>query len=327
MSFITIKNLSKTYKVASSTKGAKGAFKNFFNRQYKEIKALENISFTIEPGELVGYIGPNGAGKSTTIKVMSGILMPDGGECSVNGFIPYKQRKEYVKNIGVVFGQRSQLWWDVPVYDSFYLLKDIYQIPEDIFKQMKDDLIEKLNLQDFINTPVRQLSLGQRMRCELAASLLHRPPVLFLDEPTIGLDAVSKLAVREFIQTINRDYNTTVILTTHDMDDIEALCQRVIVIGKGKILFDGSVSELRRLVGKERRLTIDFNKSYPDCSLPDCDLLEIKDKRAIYAFNPQDVKVSELIKYAADNYEVEDIFVQNAAIEEIIADLYKVLEI
>jgi len=327
MHSIIVKNLSKTYKVASSGKGFKGAVKNFFNRKYKEIKALENISFTIQPGELVGYIGPNGAGKSTTIKVMSGILMPDGGECSVNGFVPYKERKEYVKNIGVVFGQRSQLWWDVPVHESFYLLKDIYQIPDGVFNQMKDDLIAKLHLEEFLNTPVRQLSLGQRMRCDLAASLLHRPAVLFLDEPTIGLDAVSKLAVREFIQSINRDYNTTVILTTHDMDDIEALCQRVIVIGKGKILFDGSVNELRRLVGKERRLTIDFNKAYPNCTLPDCDLLEVKNRRAVFAFNPQDVKVSELIKYAAAAYEVEDIFVQNAAIEEIIADLYKVLEI
>jgi len=327
MHSIIVKNLSKTYRIAKSGKGFSGAVKNFFNREYKEIKALENISFTIKPGELVGYIGPNGAGKSTTIKVMAGILTPDGGECSVNGYIPYKQRKEYVKNIGVVFGQRSQLWWDVPVFESFELLKDIYQIPDAIFNQMKDDLIAKLKLEDFLHTPVRQLSLGQRMRCELAASLLHRPAVLFLDEPTIGLDAISKLAVREFIQSINRDYNTTVILTTHDMDDIEALCQRVIVIGKGKILFDGSISELRRLVGKERRLTIDFNREYQDCTLPDCDLLEIKDKRAVFAFNPQDVKVSDLIKYAAAAYEVEDIFVQNAAIEEIIADLYKVLEI
>lgn len=327
MHSIIVKNLSKTYRIAKSGKGFSGTVKNFFNREYKEIKALENISFTIEPGELVGYIGPNGAGKSTTIKVMAGILTPDSGECSVNGFIPYKQRKEYVKNIGVVFGQRSQLWWDVPVFESFELLKDIYQIPNAVFIQMKADLIAKLKLEDFLHTPVRQLSLGQRMRCELAASLLHRPAVLFLDEPTIGLDAISKLAVREFIQSINRDYNTTVILTTHDMDDIEALCQRVIVIGKGKILFDGSISELRRLVGKERRLTIDFNREYPDYTLPDCDLLEIKDKRAVYAFNPQDVKVSDLIKYAAATYEVEDIFVQNAAIEEIIADLYKVLEI
>ena len=182
-----------------------------------DVKAVEDISFSIEKGEIVGYIGPNGAGKSTTIKILSGILIPDSGKCQINGMMPWKNRSKYVKNIGVVFGQRSQLWWDIPAEDTFDLLKDIYDIPEDEYQATKEDLIKRLNLQDIINIPVRQLSLGQRMRCEIAASLLHNPEILFLDEPTIGLDAVSKQLVRDFVKKLNKDKQTTVILTSHDM--------------------------------------------------------------------------------------------------------------
>ena len=206
---------------------------------------MDDISFTIRDGEMVGYMGPNGAGKSSTIKVLSGILTPEGGTCRVNGRIPWKERKEHVKHIGVVFGQRSQLWWDVPVMDSFFLLKDIYSVPDAVFRETCTELTELLSLEEILKTPARQLSLGQRMRCEIAASLLHRPDILFLDEPTIGLDAVSKLAVREFIKKLNHEHKTTVILTTHDMQDIEALASRIILIGKGGVLMDGTLSDVR----------------------------------------------------------------------------------
>lgn len=242
---ITVNGINKSFKVAKRTAGVGSAFKALFRREYTEVAALSDISFSIGQGEVVGYIGPNGAGKSTTIKVMSGILVPDSGTCSIMGFTPWLERVKYVKNIGVVFGQRSQLWWDVPVIDSFELLRDIYDVPEHEYRSNLTLLTETLDLSGLLNTPVRQLSLGQRMRCELAASLLHSPSILFLDEPTIGLDAVSKLAVREFIKVINKEKGVTVILTTHDMNDIEALAQRILLIGKGRLLYDGGVDELR----------------------------------------------------------------------------------
>lgn len=327
MGRIVLQNIEKTFKVSTRKEGFKASVKNFFKREYKYIKALENINFKIDNGELVGYIGPNGAGKSTTVKIMSGILVPDSGVCTVGGIIPWKQRKKHVKNIGVVFGQRSQLWWDVPVVDSFELLKDIYEIEDTVYKKMKKDLIERLEIGSFINMPVRQLSLGQRMRCELTASLLHNPSTLFLDEPTIGLDAISKLAVRDFINDINKKYNTTVILTTHDMDDIEALCERVIVIGKGQILFDGNIHRLRGLVEDERRLTIEFAKEYDNHIIEKATLRNFDGKKAIFGFNPEKISASEIIKEVSNTYEIKDILVENASIEEIIADLYGVLEI
>jgi ABC-2 type transport system ATP-binding protein len=242
---IKVERLSKTYKVARRNSGLREAIKSLYSREYEEIKALDDISFTISNGEMVGYIGPNGAGKSSTIKVLSGILTPDSGKCVIDGKIPWKERKSHVRDIGVVFGQRSQLWWDVPVIDSYELIKDIYSIPNDKYQRNLEELVELLSLSQMIKTPVRQLSLGQRMRCEIAAALLHSPKILFLDEPTIGLDAVSKLAVREFILDLNKNHNTTVILTTHDMQDIEALTSRILLIGKGKILLDGSLEKLK----------------------------------------------------------------------------------
>ena len=223
MSFIEVKQISKTFKVAKKKSGLKESIKSFFKREFIDVKAVEDISFSIEKGEIVGYIGPNGAGKSTTIKILSGILVPDSGQCKINNMTPWKDRVKYVKKIGVVFGQRSQLWWDIPAEDTFDLLKDIYEIPEKEYLETKEDLVKKLNLQDIINIPVRQLSLGQRMRCEIAASLLHNPELLFLDEPTIGLDAVSKQVVRDFIKKLNKEKKTTVILTSHDMADITPL--------------------------------------------------------------------------------------------------------
>ncbi|RKP55114.1 ATP-binding cassette domain-containing protein [Cohnella endophytica] len=242
---ITVSGISKSFKVAKRTSGVKSAFKALFRREYTEVAALNDISFAIKPGEIVGYIGPNGAGKSTTIKVMSGILVPDKGSCSIMGYTPWLDRVKYVQNIGVVFGQRSQLWWDVPVIDSFDLLRDIYDVPEAEYQENLKLLTETLDLGDLIHTPVRQLSLGQRMRCEIAASLLHSPSILFLDEPTIGLDAVSKIAVRQFISRINQEKGVTIILTTHDMNDIEALASRILLIGKGTLLYDGDIGTLR----------------------------------------------------------------------------------
>jgi len=241
-----MENVCKSYKVAKRNAGFKEACKALFHREYEVIHALSKISFTITDGEMVGYIGPNGAGKSSTIKILSGILTPDSGTVLVDGRIPYKDRIAHVSQIGVVFGQRSQLWWDVPVIDSFELLKDIYSIPNSQFKENVEELTELLGLQELLRSPTRQLSLGQRMRCEIAASLLHSPKILFLDEPTIGLDAVSKIAVREFIKKQNKIHGTTVILTTHDMQDIEALSQRIILVGKGKILLDGKLEDIKK---------------------------------------------------------------------------------
>lgn len=247
---IAMEHVCKSYKVAKRGAGMKEACKAFFHPRAERVVALHDVSFTISEGEVVGYIGPNGAGKSSTIKILSGILTPESGACTVDGRIPWKNRMEHVRNIGVVFGQRSQLWWDVPVIDSFGLLKDIYSIPASVYRQSLDELTQLLGLRELLKTPTRQLSLGQRMRCEVAASLLHQPKVLFLDEPTIGLDAVSKLAVRDFVKSINRERKTTVILTTHDMQDIEALASRIILIGKGHVLLDGTIEDMRMAVGE-----------------------------------------------------------------------------
>ena len=243
---IQAEHLQKTFRVRKRNAGFKNAAKAFFSREYEEIHALNDVSFRIEDGEAVGYIGPNGAGKSSTIKILSGILTPDSGTCVIDGRVPWKDRRAHVSQIGVVFGQRSKLWWDVPVIDSFELIRDIYAVTEDVYKRNLRDLTDLLNLSEILKTPARSLSLGQRMRCEIAASLLHDPRILFLDEPTIGLDAVSKIAVREFVLDMNKRRGTTVILTTHDMQDVEALAQRVLLIGKGRILLDGTLDDIRR---------------------------------------------------------------------------------
>lgn len=243
---IQAEHLQKTFRVRKRNASFKNAAKAFFSREYEEIHALNDVSFRIEDGEAVGYIGPNGAGKSSTIKILSGILTPDSGTCVIDGRVPWKDRRAHVSQIGVVFGQRSQLWWDVPVIDSFELIRDIYAVAEEVYKRNLRDLTDLLNLSEILKTPARSLSLGQRMRCEIAASLLHDPRILFLDEPTIGLDAVSKIAVREFVLDMNKRRGTTVILTTHDMQDVEALAQRVLLIGKGRILLDGTLDDIRR---------------------------------------------------------------------------------
>lgn len=259
---ITMENVCKSYKVAKRNAGFGEALKALFHREYEVIHALQDVSFTIHDGEMVGYIGPNGAGKSSTIKILSGILTPDSGKVLVNGRIPYQNRVEHVRQIGVVFGQRSQLWWDVPVIDSFELLKDIYSIPPMTYKENLEELTELLDLGELLRSPARQLSLGQRMKCEIAAALLHSPWILFLDEPTIGLDAVSKLAVREFIKKRNESHKTTVILTTHDMQDIEALSKRIILIGKGRILLDGTFDDIKRANSNIDEMVAELYRAY-----------------------------------------------------------------
>lgn len=259
---ITMQNVCKTYKVSKRDAGFSSAFKALFHKEYELIHALDGVSFTISDGEMVGYIGPNGAGKSSTIKILSGILTPEEGTCLINGLTPWKNRIEHVKNIGVVFGQRTQLWWDVPVMDSFELLKEIYRIDDHVYRRNLEQLSEMLGLSELLRTPTRQLSLGQRMRCEIAASLLHDPKILFLDEPTIGLDAVSKLAVRDFILKLNEEKKITVILTTHDMQDIEALTSRIILIGKGKILLDGTLADIKEGFESTEEGLASFYKSH-----------------------------------------------------------------
>src|SRR5690348_2287904 len=255
---IVAQGLTKTFRVAERRSGAWSAIAALVRRRYRTVHAIKDLSFALADGEVLGLIGPNGAGKSTTIKILCGILEPTSGTCDVGGLVPWRERVRHVARIGAVFGQRTQLWWDLPVIESFDLLRDIYRVSLARYARSRDELIERLDLERLLTTPVRQLSLGQRMRCEIAASLLHEPRVLFLDEPTIGLDAVAKLAVRDFVKTLNRARGVTVILTTHDMHDIEALTERVIVIGHGAILADGSLASLRRGAFAERRLWVHF---------------------------------------------------------------------
>ncbi len=244
MPIIEARGLTKEFKLFQRREGVRGAFKDLFHREYQTLRAVGGIDFFVEEGEMVGYIGANGAGKSTTIKMLTGILVPTAGEIKVNGYVPHKDREHYTRNIGVVFGQRSQLWWDIAVIESFKLLRRIYRVSEKDFQARLGLFNDILSLSDFLHLPVRKLSLGQKMRCELAAALLHNPSLLFLDEPTIGLDVLAKAKIREFLKDINQEFRTTVILTTHDLGDIEALCPRVAIIDKGRMLFDNTVENL-----------------------------------------------------------------------------------
>lgn len=319
---IELKGISKSFKVSKRNAGLKKAVKALFKREYEIVKALDNVSFTIDEGEMVGYIGPNGAGKSTTIKIMSGILNPDKGECIINGRTPWKDRINHVKDIGVVFGQRSQLWWDVPVADSFELIKDIYKVPDNKFKSNMRMLTDMLNIDEIIKVPTRQLSLGQRMRCEIAASLLHSPKILFLDEPTIGLDAVSKIAVRDFIKKINRENKTTVILTTHDTQDIEALTKRIILIGKGQVLLDGNLDDLKQKFNRVRTVTVEYSGNINEL----CRGLSFKEQysgRAVISVDTELTSISSAIAYLASKCDINDFSVDSATVDDVVVGLYK----
>lgn len=321
---ITVNGLNKSFKVAKRATGLRHAVKALFKREYTTVEALRDISFSIAPGEIVGYIGPNGAGKSTTIKVMSGILVPDSGTVRIHGYTPWLERVPYVRHIGVVFGQRSQLWWDVPVMDSFELLRDIYKVPDAEYRANLGLLTETLDLGDIVRMPVRQLSLGQRMRCEIAASLLHSPSILFLDEPTIGLDAVSKIAVRQFIQTINKEKGVTVILTTHDMNDIEALAKRILLIGKGALLYDGSLDQLRGRFAGRKSITIDYRSTAAaPLQLPGVSVVSWSPERATLSIDTESVTMADVLARLSGHVELIDLAVDAQPIEDIIVQLYK----
>lgn len=327
MSFINVDCISKTFKVAKRNSGLKAALKSFFKREYTYIDAVKNVSFSIEKGEIVGYIGPNGAGKSTTIKMLSGILLPTAGNIRVNGLDPFKDRKKYVSNIGVVFGQRSQLSWDIPAEDTFDLLKDIYDLSDKEYQKTKTELVNLLNIQEVMKQPVRSLSLGQRMRCEIAASLLHKPKILFLDEPTIGLDAESKKIVRDFIKKLNKNHKTTVILTTHDMTDIEALAKRIILIGKGELLYDGTLSNLKKKYGSYKEVLVSTNEKIDKIRLKGI----IKKSKNIngYSFiiDSNLLSLSKLLNNLSLKYVINDIDIKNESIDDVILKLYHDYEI
>ncbi len=292
-------------------------------REYSTKVALDNVSFAVATGDCVGYIGPNGAGKSTTIKILTGILVPDSGTVSVFGKTPWQHRIETVRHIGVVFGQRTQLWWDLQVIESFELLKAIYDISDCAYKRAKDELVAALDLAPLLHVPVRMLSLGQRMRCDLAASLLHSPKLLFLDEPTIGLDAISKLAVRDFVARLNKENKVTVLLTTHDMDDIESLCNRVIILHNGCIDFDGPLELLRKKITPQRRLVVDMRHEHTVIDESVAKVVKREGHRLWLHFNPDLITAPELIQRIISKYEVVDLFVENPPIEETIAALYR----
>ncbi len=327
MSFIEVKGISKEFKVNKRGAGIPGMIANMFVPKYEIKQAVNNLSFNIEKGEMVGFIGPNGAGKSSTIKMLSGILCPDKGSISVNGYIPYKQRKAYVGNIGVVFGQKSQLQWDLPVIDSFELLRAIYRIPHDKYKRNLERFTEMLDMKGFINQPVRQLSLGQRMRSDIVASLLHSPDIVFFDEPTIGVDVIGKETIRGFIRQLNEEDKVTMIFTTHDMQDIEQTCNRIIIIDKGSLMYDGSLHDIRSKYGTARRLIAEFNEETNVSPIENVDIGEMKDRKFSFSFDNNIVDVNKLMHEILDNYNVRDITVAEPEIESIIQKMYNGMEV
>lgn len=324
MDIIQVKDLSKEYKIVRRDSGIKNAFKSFIKREYRIVRAVDKVSFSIKKGEIVGYIGPNGAGKSTTIKMLSGILKPDEGIINIMGMDPTVDRIKYVKEIGVVFGQKSQLWWDIPAEDSFDLLKDIYKIPDDEYEKNKQELVKILHLEEIIKSPVRQLSLGERMKCELVASLLHSPKILFLDEPTIGLDAISKVIVRDFIKKINKLKKITVILTTHDMADIESLTDRLIMIGHGKKLYDGSVNDIKKKYSNEKIVEVIYEGILKNKIVNDkIDILEETQGLIRMKIDTRKIMVSDIVRKYSEVCEIKDINVIETGIDDIIYKLYK----
>ena len=323
MPIITVEHLSKNFKVHKRRTGFWGNLSSMMSREYNVIKAVDDVNFSLERGELVGYIGANGAGKSTTIKMLTGILVPTSGHIDVMGLTPYRQRKENTRRIGVVFGQRTQLWWDLPVIDSFELLKHIYEIPQHLYKQNLEFFSELLQLQPFLSTPVRRLSLGQRMRCDLTAALLHNPEILYMDEPTIGLDVVAKEQVRQFLREVNAERQVTVILTTHDLNDVEQVCQRLIIIDSGKIIYDGGIDALKERYGKTRMLIVDLAQGYSDIQLEGVDLTRREGNRIWLAFERDTISASEVIAQLTARNEIQDLTISEPEIEEIVRRIYE----
>ena len=320
---IQVRDLTKDYVTTRRREGVRGGLADFFRPRRTVVRAVDRVSFAIEAGEMVGYIGANGAGKSTTIKMLTGILTPTAGEVRVGGLVPHRERQRYTRHIGVVFGQRTQLWWDLAVVESFRLLKKIYEVDDALYAEQLALFDELLGVGELLHQPVRKLSLGQRMRCDLAAALLHRPRILFLDEPTIGLDAVSKLAVRRFIKTVNAERKLTVILTTHDQNDIEALTDRVILIGKGRILHNGSMGDIKRKFDTYRTLTVTFSPHETPVALPHADLISWRGERAVYRLDTAETTVSAAVGALGKTLNILDMTSESPPVEEIIAGLYR----
>jgi ABC-2 type transport system ATP-binding protein len=320
---ISVKELNKHFKIYKHHRGIMGPLRNLATRESTLVKAVDGINFVIQPGELVGYLGPNGAGKSTTLKMLTGLLVPTSGEIRVNNHIPWKSRTEYVAEIGAVFGQRSTLWWDLPVIESLDLLQHIYKIPEDRFQQNLGEFRELLELDPFLNTPVRALSLGQRMRADICAALLHDPKLLFLDEPTIGLDVVAKERIRRFIEYINQARGITILLTTHDLSDVEKLCKRVMIIDHGKLLYDGKLDLLRERFGEKRQLIVDFVEEYEIISIEGAVIADREGSRITFHFSGQDITASELINKLSAQYRIRDLEVREPDIETTIRRIYE----
>jgi len=329
MPIIEAKDLVKKYRRFRRRSGLWGSVQDLFHRRYETVPAVDGISFSIEAGEMVGYIGPNGAGKSTTIKMLTGILVPTSGRLTVDGLVPHRHRYQHVKKIGAVFGQRSQLWWDIAVVEAFKLLQKIYEVPPADYRRRLEKFSSVLGLEDLLNIPVRKLSLGQRMRCDLAAALLHNPSILFLDEPTIGLDVAVKARIRQFIKEVNREFGTTVILATHDLGDIEDLCHRVIMIDHGRLIFDGALEELSSAVPLDRRLMV---KLSTPASLEEMAALTQSLPLNLYSddpyhwrleFDPRRLSAPELIRHLLTHLRVHDLVLEEPAIEDVVRRIYE----
>ena len=324
---VEVRDLSKEFRSFRRREGVWGAVQNLFVRDYITVHAVDHISFAIEPGEMVGCIGANGAGKSTIIKMLTGILVPSSGRVEANGFVPYRDRRRYTKHIGVVFGQRTQLWWDIAVIESFKLLKEIYEVPEADYRRRMDTFADILGVKDYLHTPVRKLSLGERMRCDLAASLLHNPPLLFLDEPTIGLDVVAKDHIREFLKEVNRTGRTTVLLTTHDLSNIEELCRRIIIIDRGKLLFDGPLAEMKQRLAKFNQIKFLLKDRAQVAKLAEIATDGISCERVdeltyFMRFDRNQHSSAEVIRNLVNSLEVRDIIVEEEPIEDIVKRIY-----
>lgn len=320
---IRVANLIKTFEINQRRSGAFSTLRSFLAPVRRTVRAVDGISFSVQPGELVGYLGPNGAGKSTTIKILTGLLVPSHGEVRAAGFVPWKERTAYVAQIGAVFGQRYTLWWDLPVADSFDLLREMYRVPKARFDANLKEFRQLLEMDDFIETPVRSLSLGQRMRAELAAALLHEPKLVFLDEPTIGLDVVAKERIRDFIRHLNRERGTTVLLTTHDLTDIERLCERVMILDQGHILYDGDLNGLVERFEAGRQLSVLVAGNGSTAPIPGLPQPVIQDRRLIFTFDPHEISAPEMIQRVTQHYEVVDLEVRRPDLEATIRRIYE----
>jgi ABC-2 type transport system ATP-binding protein len=320
---IRVEQLRKYFTVNRRRHGFWGALTGLVAAERRVVRAVDDISFRIAPGELVGYLGPNGAGKSTTIKMLTGLLVPSGGLVEVNGFVPWRQREQYVANIGAVFGQRTTLWWDLPVVDSLNLLRHVYAVPADRFHANLDEFRRLLELDEFMDAPVRSLSLGQRMRADLCAAMLHDPALLFLDEPTIGLDVVAKERIRQFISHINQARGVTVLLTTHDLQDVEKLCERVLIIDHGRLLFDGALTDLLTRFGGKRELVVDLAETYDRLEVSGAEVTSFDGLRATLQFDRDAISASELIGRLSAHYRIRDLSVREPEIEATIRRIYQ----